>query len=110
MSWLIVSLDLLCYCLPSFLSVKFLVSISQGADDKLVKVWSAVSGRLLATLRGHDGEIVDLTVNYENTLLASGSCDKSVRIWCLKTTVCLYVLHGHGLTVSSLQVCIYAPC
>ena len=76
----------------------------QGSDDKLVKVWSALTGRLLATLRGHDGEIVDLAVNYENTMLASGSCDKLVRIWCLKTTVCLAVLHSHTATVTSLRV------
>ena len=69
-----------------------------------VMVWWALTGRLLATLRGHDGEIVDLAVNYENTMLASGSCDKLVRIWCLKTTVCLAVLHSHSATVTSLRV------
>lgn len=76
----------------------------QGADDKLIKVWSVLSGRLLATLRGHSAEIVDLAVNYENTMLASGSCDKMIRIWCLQTTVCMYILHGHTATVTSLQV------
>ena len=63
-----------------------------------------MTGRLLATLRGHDGEIVDIAVDYENTLLASGSCDKHVRIWCLNTTVCLAVLQSHTATVTSLQV------
>ena len=65
-----------------------------------------MTGRLLATLRGHDGEIVDIAVDYENTLLASGSCDKHVRIWCLNTTVCLAVLQSHTATVTSLQVCV----
>lgn len=57
----------------------------QGADDLLVKVWHAVSGRLLTTLRGASAEITDLAVNYENTLLAAGSIDKIVRVWCLQT-------------------------
>ena len=51
----------------------------QGADDNLVKLWSSYDGRLLATLRGHSGEISDLAINRENTLIAAGSCDK-VRI------------------------------
>ena len=48
----------------------------QGADDSLVKIWSSEDGRLLATLRGHQLEISDIAINYENTLVAAGSCDK----------------------------------
>lgn len=33
-----------------------------GADDKLVKVWSARTGNLLHTLRGHNGHITDLSI------------------------------------------------
>jgi len=51
-----------------------------------VKIWSALTGRLLATLRGASAEIADLAVSYDNTLLAAGSCDKIVRVWCLRTT------------------------
>jgi WD40 repeat protein len=61
-------------------------SCIQGADDLLVKIWSALTGRLLATLRGASAEIADLAVSYDNTLLAAGSCDKIVRVWCLRTT------------------------
>lgn len=50
--------------------------ICQGADDSLVKMWSTRDGHLLATLRGHNAEITDIAINYENTLLATGSCDK----------------------------------
>ena len=57
-----------------------------GADDRLVKVWSALDGRLLATLRGAGAEITDLAVSGDNTLLAAGSCDKVIRVWDLQTT------------------------
>lgn len=60
--------------------------LHQGADDLLVKIWSALTGRLLATLRGASAEIADLAVSNDNTLLAAGSCDKIVRVWCLRTT------------------------
>ncbi|PNJ48376.1 BRWD3 isoform 4 [Pongo abelii] len=50
--------------------------IFTGSDDCLVKIWATDDGRLLATLRGHSAEISDMAVNYENTLIAAGSCDK----------------------------------
>lgn len=77
--------------------------IFTGADDALVKIWHAHSGRLLATLRGHASEITDMAVNYENTLLASGSCDKMVRVWCLRTKAPLAILHGHTGAINTLQ-------
>ncbi|XP_025097468.1 PH-interacting protein-like isoform X2 [Pomacea canaliculata] len=77
--------------------------IFTGADDALVKIWNADSGRLLATLRGHSSEITDLAVNYENTLLASSSCDKMVRVWCLRTKAPLAVLQGHTGAINTLQ-------
>lgn len=55
----------------------------QGADDSLVKIWSSEDGRLLATLRGHQAEISDIAISYENNLVAAGSCDK---------VLCFYLL------------------
>lgn len=63
-----------------------LVLSVQGADDLLVKIWSAIDGRLLVTLRGASAEITDIAVNTENSLLAAGSIDKILRVWCLQTT------------------------
>lgn len=77
----------------------------QGSDDCLVKIWATDDGRLLATLRGHAAEISDMTVNFENTLLASASCDKIVRVWCLRTCAPVAVLQGHTASITSIQVC-----
>lgn len=77
----------------------------KGADDSLVKIWSASDGRLLSTLRGHINEITDLTINYENTLIAAGSCDKMIRVWCLKSTAPITVLSGHTGAITSVKFC-----
>ncbi|GFT51026.1 PH-interacting protein, partial [Nephila pilipes] len=81
--------------------------IFTGADDLLVKIWSAGDGRLLAALRGHSAEITDMAVNQENTLVAAGSCDKTIRVWCIRTTATIAVLCGHTGMVTSLQFCPY---
>lgn len=51
----------------------------EGGDDKLIKVWDTSTGMLRYTFRGHQGEIADISINYENSALASGSTDKTVR-------------------------------
>ncbi|KAL1435995.1 hypothetical protein MTO96_010754 [Rhipicephalus appendiculatus] len=81
--------------------------IFTGADDLLVKMWSAQDGRLLATLRGHSAEITDLAVSPDNQLLAAGSCDKVIRVWCLLTLAPVAVLLGHTAMVTSLRFCPY---
>lgn len=82
----------------------FFFSFCQGSDDCLVKIWSSFDGRLHSTLRGHSAEITDLAVNYENTLIAAGSCDKTIRVWCLRTCAPVAVLQGHSGSITSLQV------
>jgi WD40 repeat protein len=69
-----------------------------------VKIWSTDDGRLLSTLRGHAAEISDMAVNYENTLIASASCDKVIRVWCLRTCAPITVLQGHAASITSIQV------
>ncbi|KAM4795606.1 bromodomain and WD repeat-containing protein 1 [Rhinophrynus dorsalis] len=76
--------------------------IFTGSDDNLVKIWSAHDGRLLATLRGHSAEIAELSVNYENTLVAASSCETIIRVWSLRTCAPVAVLQGHSVSVTSL--------
>uniref|UniRef100_A0A8C6P1E2 Bromodomain and WD repeat domain containing 3 n=1 Tax=Nothobranchius furzeri TaxID=105023 RepID=A0A8C6P1E2_NOTFU len=79
--------------------------IFTGSDDCLVKIWATDDGRLLATLRGHSAEICDITVNYENSLIASASCDKVIRVWCLRTCAPVAVLQAHASSITSIQFC-----
>lgn len=49
-----------------------------GSDDRLVKVWSSLTGSLLHTLRGHEAEISDLAIDEENKLLASAGIKQTI--------------------------------
>lgn len=79
--------------------------IITGADDYLVKIWSALDGRLLSTLRGASAEITDIAVNNENTLLAAGSCDRILRVWCMQYCSPVAVLTGHTGMITSVNFC-----
>lgn len=70
-----------------------------------MKLWSAVSGRLLNTFRGASAEISDIDINSENTLLAAGSLDKIIRIWSLQSSAPIAVLSAHTGMITSLNFC-----
>jgi WD40 repeat protein len=86
--------------------------IITGSDDYLVKVWSARSGYLLRTLRGHEKEITDLAVDYSAKYLATSSNDCTVRVWSLVNGAHMAVLRGHEKTVATVSWCpsVKHPC
>lgn len=69
--------------------------IITGSDDRLVKLWSATTGDLLYTLRGHTGNITDLAVDRNQHLVATSSEDKTIRVWEIQSGFPIAVLSGH---------------
>lgn len=90
------------YCVLFDRTGRYIVT---GADDLLIKVWSAMDGRLLATLRGAWAEITDIAINLDNTMLAAGSLDRILRVWDLQTTSPIAVLSGHTGMITSVNFC-----
>ncbi|KAJ8703847.1 hypothetical protein PYW07_013141 [Mythimna separata] len=77
--------------------------VCTGADDMLVKVWSAIDGRLVATLRGVGAEITDICISADGALLACGSVDRLVRVWGLAGAEPRAVLAAHAGTITSVH-------
>jgi WD40 repeat protein len=77
-----------------------------GADDHLVKVWVARTGRLLRTLRGHVTEVVDICCSPDNRFVATAGSE-DVRVWWLHSGVPVLVLPGHTGTISRV---VFSPC
>eukprot|EP00939_MAST-03C_sp_MAST-3C-sp1_P000195 g195.t1 len=75
-----------------------------GADDYLAKVWSASSGQLRYTCRGHKDVIIDLAVDESNLLLATASQDKLIRVWDLQSDrgAPMAILRGHDKMVNKI--------
>lgn len=86
-----------------------------GADDSVVKIWSAPTGLLLATCLGHAGFITFLAVSCDDQFVASGDMAGGVRVWHLQgggrgdlgAPVC--VLHGHDTQISVVSFHPFLP-
>mmetsp|Transcript_21869 Transcript_21869/g.27898 ORF Transcript_21869/g.27898 Transcript_21869/m.27898 type:complete len:1461 (-) Transcript_21869:43-4425(-) len=75
-----------------------------ASDDRTIKIWSVYNGVLLYALRGHEGEITDISVDPFNRYLASASNDPTnqIRIWALEDPygINIKVLRGDYNTIS----------
>jgi WD40 repeat protein len=61
--------------------------------DKTVKLWT-LDGQEVATLKGHDREVMDASFSPDGRTIATVSLDKTVRLWDLQGKL-LKVLVGH---------------
>ena len=69
----------------------------------LIKIWNVRTGLLIMTLRGHSGEVMDMQIHPDNTLLASCDDQKIIRIWDLRNGACVEVLSAHTNKVTTIE-------
>jgi serine/threonine protein kinase/WD40 repeat protein len=67
-----------------------------------VKVWDAVTGRCVRTLREHAGAVWAVAVTGDGRLIASGSEDRTVKLYDGTTGKVVRTLEGHALAVQSV--------
>jgi len=90
------------YCVCCDPTEKYVVT---GSDDHLIKIWSAMNGNLIRTLRGHSNFVCDIRIKQRgaNLLLASASTDLTIRIWDLEDGICICILPGHTKSIENIR-------
>jgi WD40 repeat protein len=71
-------------------------------DPSSIRLLDVVNKKIIATLSGHHGKILDLAFSSNGKLLASASADKTVRLWHVKTGSLLNIFNDHADTVLAL--------
>jgi WD40 repeat protein len=82
---------------------KFVLTIS---DDNSAKIWETKSGKLLHTLSGHLGGIVNSDIRYDDSLIITGSQDNTVKIWNALTGEHKLDLNYHR---EQITTCLFSP-
>ncbi|MDX1978310.1 MAG: serine/threonine-protein kinase [Pseudanabaenaceae cyanobacterium bins.68] len=71
-------------------------------SDRLIKIWQLDKERPSLQLSGHQGNILDLVIGFDNQTLISASTDKTIKVWNLKTGQIIRTLVGHQKGVTTL--------
>ena len=77
--------------------------VAAGCSDRTIRVWNAPSGKPLASLLGHQDEVLGLAFHPNGRFIASSSADKTIRLWDILTGELLQILTAHSQWVWSVD-------
>ena len=72
------------------------------SNDKTVRLWDAVTGAPLQTLKGHSDWVSSVAFSPNSKLVVSRSEDKTVRLWDVATGALLQTLEAYSYRVNSV--------
>ena len=77
--------------------------IATATRDGVARIWNAGTGKLEATMRGHQGPLTSARFSPDGSQLVTASFDHDARIWDASTGALLHVLRGHFAVVSDAE-------
>src|SRR5262249_12732864 len=73
--------------------------LASASADRTIKVWDAVTGRLIFTLLGHQAVVNCVAFSHDGNRLASAGGDMTVRVWDADSGQEMMTLAGHTFAV-----------
>ena len=65
------------------------------------KLFDMETGDCIATLKGHEGEVISLNFTTEGDRIITGSFDGTAKIWDVRTGLCIDSFEDHSLELSN---------
>jgi len=80
--------------------------IATSSLDGTVKIWDAVTGTEILTLRGHSDAVWSVTFSLDGSRLVTASSDKTAKVWDAASGEILGTLSGH---IDSISRAVFSP-
>ena len=80
--------------------------LTSASNDSTIKLWNALSGRLIASLEGHSYAVYVVTYSPDGATLASASQDNTVKLWNIEDASLIFTFEGHSKYVNTV---VYSP-
>ena len=55
--------------------------LASGGDDKIIKLWNIITGKIISNLEGHTGTVLSICLSSNGKTLVSGSEDEYIIVW-----------------------------
>jgi WD40 repeat protein len=73
-----------------------------GGQNNTVKIWDVQTGRELAVLQGHSGDVWAAAFSPDGQWIASAGEDSAVKVWDSRTETLVHSFRGHTGLVTSV--------
>ncbi len=73
-----------------------------GGKNGEVRVYASVTGKVMVTLKGHEGNITAIGFSPDGKQIVTGGADKTARVWDAEKGKELAVLKGHTEAVTAV--------
>ena len=78
------------------------VILASGGDDSVVFLHSLSTGKVISSLRGHNGPVTAIQFSPSGTVLASAGVDTTILLWGVDSGSQISFLQGHTDVVNAL--------
>jgi WD40 repeat protein len=73
-------------------------------EGSVMHLWDAGSGKQIACLRGHEGEVRNVLFSADSRRIVSAGADATIRVWDAQTGAALACLRGHTAGITDVVV------